>query len=487
MPTKLSKIEHIVVLMLENRSFDHLLGHLKASNPKVNGVDGSETNHWRPGDPASGSVAVTFDADPRDQLDSDPGHDLDEVREQLYGSVGASFPVPSANTGFLANYRAKLGGKPTDPKKRARAKEIMKCFSDKNLPVLSKLARSFAVCDAWHCSVPGPTWPNRFFAHAATADGRTGNEFPRKDLRTIYHHLEEAGVSWGIYFHDMPHALALRSLWHKKFLDHFHWFGRFLKDVEAGSLPAYSFIEPRYFTFLRSKANDQHPPHDLDKGEELIAAVYKTLRQSPLWNRCLLIVTYDEHGGIYDHASAVSVTPPEPAAPGAKFDFATSGVRVPTVLASPYIAADKVDSTSYDHSSIPATLKQRFNLPSFLTARDANARPLGDDLFLDDPRLDTPTDLEDPQRHLVAAFAASERAAPSPAAARAAVAAGELSEEPLSEFQNSLVELARELEIPGEGPRLQAMAAARVVRTEHDGSVFVQERAQRFLNLPDEE
>jgi phospholipase C len=483
MPNQLSRIEHIVVLMLENRSFDHMLGQV----PGVNGVTGAEENFWTPDVPASGGVRVTFDAKPRKQLRTDPGHDLDHVRVQLYGSAGDTFPVPSSSSGFLAQYLERIGGDPTDPKRRSRAEEIMKCFSLNGLPVLTGLARAFAVCDAWYSSVPGPTWPNRFFLHAATSDGMTGNSFGQAGLRTIYHNLSDAGVSWGIYFHDFPQALGLKSLWDQRFRSHFHRIGHFWKLAGAGELPAFSFVEPRYFTFLWKDANDQHPPHDVDRGENLVAAVYQVLRQSPAWERTLLLITHDEHGGIYDHASVVSLPAPAPAPPGARFDFATSGVRVPAVVASPWIAAGTVDHRPYDHSSIPATLKERFGLPNFLTARDAQATTLGDLLSLAEPRQDAPVTIEERVLPSAEAMVAADTAVPSPAFVRRAVEDREISTEPLTEFQESLVDLARELDVAGEGPWLKSLVQARAVRTEHDGAEFVQERAQRFLGLPEDE
>jgi phospholipase C len=481
MTNTMSRIEHVVVLMLENRSFDHMLGHL----PGVNGVTEANLNYWVPGDPSSGAVHVSFDAKIRDELEHDPGHDLDDVREQLYGSSGPDFPDHSSNSGFLANYLHCLGGDPSTPRKRERAAEIMGCFSADTVPVLSRLAREFAVCDAWHSSMPGPTWPNRFFAHAATADGHTGNGFARSDLRTIYHNLSDAGISWAIYFHDIPQALGLRGLWPRKFHSHIHRFGRFKKDAAVReTFPAYCFIEPRYFTLFRH-GNDQHPPHDVDRGEELIAAVYSILRHSPAWEQTLFVVTYDEHGGIYDHAPARPLTSPGPRAANG-FPFTMSGVRVPAVVVSPLIPAGTVSSRLYDHSSIPATLKERFGLPAFLTARDARATTLSDLVSLDAPRSDVPGDVAVPGRHFVAELLADDTALPPPYVARAAIEQGLVASGPLSDFQESLVELARELEVEGEGPMLRALVAAQPVRTEAEGSRFVQERMERFLGGIDE-
>jgi phospholipase C len=369
----------------------------------------------------------------------------------------------------------------------------MKCFSAENLPVLSRLASEYAVCDAWFSSVPGPTWPNRFFAHAATSRGSTGNRLAPSDVRTIYHHLTDAGVSWKIFFHDLPQALGLRSLWPEEYRRHVRGIKRFYEAAQAGTLPAYSFIEPRYFSFIPwadrfgAPANDQHPPHDVNEGEELIAAIYQVLRASPQWERTLLVVTYDEHGGCYDHQSVIAVPPPEPPPAGAEFDFATTGVRVPAVVVSPWIDQGKVDSTPYDHATIPATLKERFGLANYLTARDAAANTLGGLLTLTVARADAIVDVAPPRRQRVDALIRREMVIPSAEAVREAREESMLAEEPLSDFQETLVELARTLEVEGEGARLRVLVQARRVRTEEEGAEFVQERARRFLNLPDDE
>jgi phospholipase C len=249
--------------------------------------------------------------------------------------------------------------------------------------VLSMLARQFGVSDRWHASAPCQTWPNRFFAHTGTANGYINNSpthFPYL-METVFNRLEEdARVPWRVYFHDIPQSITLTRLW-GDLAKNFRCFeDDFVRDAASGNLPSYSFIEPRYFADpLRKKMpNDQHPPHDVAYGEALIASVYNAVRGGPGWKQTLLIITYDEHGGCYDH-----VVPPAATSPGgqtpAGFDFGYFGVRVPAVIVSPWVPEGSVirppGLTPFDHTSIIATLRKLFPFAS-LTPRDAAAPDL---------------------------------------------------------------------------------------------------------------
>ena len=346
------------------------------------------------------------------------------------------------------------------------------------MPVASTLAREFAVCDRWFSSLPGPTWPNRFFAHTASSGGDVNMEYFRSyPMRTIYENLEDTNVSWRIYYHDIPQSLALGRLRKIQFARRFRKFGSFPDDARNGSLDSYVFIEPRYFNFLGRKANDQHPPHDLRLGEDLIADVYEALRKSPLWSKTLLVVTHDEHGGFYDHARPVPLPNPD-GSTSAKppFDFRLSGARVPAVLVSPFIPRGTVDHTLYDHSSLPATAKKLFNLPAFLNKRDAAASPIDTSSWSNQARTDTPETLPragDGTGGALPTLSAAEVSAASP---------DQMSMEPLTELQDSLLTLANTLD-----PRDQmiALAEATPVETEHEGAVQVRERVETFLTLLD--
>jgi phospholipase C len=402
MPNSLHKIRHFVVLMMENRSFDHMLGFLRSDTYPIEGLKGDESN---PSDFTTGSrlVPVTKEATYHGDYSVDPSHELAHVNVQLYGNPAGPDPLhpERRNKGFVVDY-ASLKGNTS-----ATAGNVMKCFSPERLPVLTTLAREFAVCDYWFCSLPAQTWPNRFFIHCATSDGLVDNS-AMIDRRTIYHNLNDRNVSWFLYWGDAAQAWMIRSM---ASLGNNGPSGSLSNPVEyfadaaaRGSLPEYTFLEPRYFA---SSPNDQHPDHDVDRGETLIADVYEALRNSPVWNETLLIILYDEHGGLFDHVppSTQGVVPPEEKIyQGGRitFRFDRLGPRVPALLISPYIKKGTIDHTIYDHTSVPAMLKKAFGLPRFLTQRDAAAATLEENLALETPRTDTPETLPRPAAQLEA-------------------------------------------------------------------------------------
>jgi phospholipase C len=454
---ELSDIQHVVVLMLENRSFDHMLGYMKAEIPSLDGVDGTQ---WNPED-ASNPVArvpVSNDAGYLD-LVADPSHWTPDVLDQIYsvykcGTKPPNLPGVGANMSFVANYSYRNNNSIPD------ARKIMRCFDPKKLPALTMLAREFATCDSWYSSLPGQTWPNRMFVHAATSDGNIDNKLYDYDVETIYHHLEQAGCSWGVYFHDMPQCLALKRLRIDAFKNRFQLFHEFLDDARTARLPAYSFIEPRYFEFAFKHSNDQHPNHDVSLGDALIADVYEAVRNSSLWEQTLLVILWDEHGGIYDHAfphqpevpcpdGKVSVDPP--------FNFDLLGVRV------------------------PGTLKKLFGLSGFLTKRDAAASTFEGALSLAVPRMDTPAMVP----RVPQAAAAAARAAKLPFLLTAAQlaeseAAGVVSRAPLSEFQKSLTDLASTI---ARSEIADLATAGSVPQNEHDAAEHVRSFASRYFGI----
>jgi phospholipase C len=264
----------------------------------------------------------------------------------------------------------------------------------------------------------------------------------------------------------------------------FQLFADFLTDARNAQLPGYSFIEPRYFDFFGMKANDQHPPHDVSLGELLIAEVYEALRNSPLWEQSLLIILSDEHGGLYDHQPPPStINPDGKNATDPVFQFDRLGPRIPAVLVSPYIPKGTIDHQDYDHTSVLATVKKAFNLPDFLTQRDANAHTFEHNLSLEAPRSNTPATLPRPgDAATIAMHRILARLPVTSDTVAVVMDAGEPSHAPLTEYQQSLVTLANRLKIR-ESPRLAALRTARLIEHEHDAAVQVRDAAARFLNL----
>jgi phospholipase C len=395
--------------MLENGAFDHMLGFMQSPDYPIAGLSGQESLPRDPADPAGGRVGVsptaeyrgTFNLVPDDDSTSiQPGHDAADVHEQLYRGSPATSDASGpdgepTNQGFVWDYAQQ-------PRSTLEhAEHIMFCFAPDRLPVMTTLARQFALCDHWFSSMPGPTWPNRLFVHAATSAGHVDGALVHEGayaIDTIYDRLDAAHLTWRIYFHDIPQSATLDHLQADSAKGKFRLFGEFLADARSGALPKYSFIEPRYLDLLYLKANDQHPPHDVALGEHLVADVYEALRGGPLWEKTLLVVTYDEHGGLYDHVPPPPAVNPDglvSAAPAFPFAFNRLGVRVPAVLVSPYIPASTIDSTVYDHTSLLATVERRFGLPP-LTRRDAAAHTFEANLSLAAPRTDTPATLPRP-------------------------------------------------------------------------------------------
>lgn len=399
----LAAINHIVVLMLENRSFDHMLGFLYADTGNVSsaaqpfeGLTGKEAN---PG--ASGAAPVTvFKIQPAASSTyfmpgADPGEGYTATNAQLFGSNTAPSPAVATNQGFVSDFAYTLGWETTEKWSILAgtvASDIMGMHTPQTLPVLSALARGFAVCDHWYSSVPTETLPNRAFVHAGTSQGHMDDVTKSFTAPTIYAALSKLDVSWMIYGYNAdPLTRVTFSDLTSAPDSNFGQFTDFQTAAAKGTLASYTFLEPSW----GSSGNSQHPNYNVALGEKLIHDVYLALRNSPLWNETLLIITYDEHGGCYDHVPPpAGAVPPDATAGEYGFDFKRFGPRVPTLLISPLIPAGTVlrapeGSMPFDHTSILRTVEQRWNVPA-LTARDAAAPDFGVALSLATPRTDDP-------------------------------------------------------------------------------------------------
>lgn len=375
-----TKIDHVVVLMLENRSFDSLLGRLYPNRPDFDGLKGTETNFLGTNPVRVWTTKGAPAPDPKIP-DPDPNELFEDMSEQIFGPT-AQRKKPTMG-GFVSNY-AKVAGD-------AHACNIMHYYTPDQVPVLTQLATSFAVSDRWFASAPNQTWPNRFFTHCGTARGWLNNmplHVPYL-MDTIFNRLSDKNRSWRIYFHDIPQSATLSRIW-SQLPSHLALFeDHFMKDAMAGRLPNYSFIEPRYFACpaVNRPQNDEHPPHDIMLGERLIARCYDAIRHGPGWDRTLFIITFDEHGGLYDHVPPPSAVPPDNHAQEG-FAFDRYGVRVPAVIVSPWIPPGTIlrppGSTPFDHTTIIATLCKLFALDP-LTKRDRSAPDLLSALSLETP------------------------------------------------------------------------------------------------------
>jgi len=406
------KIANVFVLMLENHSFDNIFGRSGIRGIDV-APDGASNSY-------DGTTYTVTDEAPS-AMPTDPGHEFLDVVEQL-GGQGASFVSPNYptvnNSGFVSNY-ATTKSEGTPPKAEDRGK-IMACFDTyMELPVIYELAREFAICDHWFSSMPGPTWPNRYFAHGASSSGldhspdrsemvatESVNGFSFKN-GSIFDALKSHGQSFHIVMDEdgpaggsIPQVTSLQGLlWPRDVYS----LESFLNAVQGYYEYTYTFIEPNYgdsSSGTYRHGSSQHPMDSTSRGEKLIKQVYEAIRNSPLWQSSLLLVVYDEHGGFYD-----SVEPPAATSPGDtgttskhnKYGFAFNqyGVRVPAVVVSPWIPPQTVSKALYDHSSIPTTLEKIVGMNP-LTERDKQASSVTDLLTLDSPRLDCPMKLIPP-------------------------------------------------------------------------------------------
>ncbi len=423
--TRLGEIRHIVVLMMENRSFDHMLGYLKRDGlPDVNGLDGTESN---PGPDNQehpvfewGEAETVF----RPNIDEtgkilDPCHSKDCVQEQ----------IANENRGFIRNFlatRTDRNGKHVDLPPEYHAFP-MGYYGAKDLPTYDFLARNYCVCDKWHSSVPGDTWPNRLFALA----GREADQDAESLLQRIEDHVkalipglnkapifdvpafprELGDAQWRWYSQD-PATLRAADAHYRDFTDikrgNFAFFDRqrlslleeaiegaiatpdsFLDDAANGTLRDVTWIDPNFIDLkvLHANSDDDHPPSDIRAGQALVLDVYEALQNSAHWNDTLFVVVYDEHGGFYDHE------PP----PALSFDdgsgYATYGVRVPALIVGPRVPR-QVSHHLFDHTSLINTILTRFaSNPEQAIAnmgpRVARAQHLGV-LLGDQPRTDLP-------------------------------------------------------------------------------------------------
>lgn len=400
----LAAIDHIVVLMLENRSFDHMLGFLYSNQNNVSpsgqafeGLSGNETNPDSNGNPVQVFKITPDLPNAYFMPGADPGEGYYATNSQLFGSVNApSSPTTSTNQGFVTDYAYTLGWESKESNWKIMpgtvANNIMGCFTPEALPVLSALAKGYAVCDHWFGSAPTETLPNRAFVCAATSQGHMDDKTKSYTCPSIFGALSQANISWSVYGYTQP-PLTRHNFPDTQNADdsHFGVFSDFQAAAQAGTLASYIFLEPSW----GEDGNSQHPVADVALGEQLIHDVYYTLKNSPNWNKTLFIITYDEHGGCYDHVSPPwNATPPDNSVGEYNFDFTRFGPRVPTVLISPLIQAGTVfrvsdGSTPLDHTSILKTVENRWGLQA-LTARDAAASDISNVLTLSTPRTDDP-------------------------------------------------------------------------------------------------
>ena len=418
----LPPIDCVVVLMLENRSFDHFFGKWPGAAGLNLGPFSNRPSPLAPASPATNApIAAGQPALFSVMQGQGPGHSLDDTNVQLFTSKvvppGAALK-PVDDRGFVMNYRTELAvdgfsGAGVD------LSAVMQTFGPGQLPALTALAENFVLCDQWYAEVPGPTMPNRLYIHAATSAGWARNDWtlPLRNV-TIYEQLQTNNRSWAVYYSDQ-NEVAQYSRINTQRASFKLYESTFAADAAAGALADYNFIIPR---FAGSKTDgpptSMHPPQDVRPGDQLVADVYAALRGGPQWAHGLLVVTFDEHGGYFDHADPPAAVNPDginSPAPGdtasfaPQFTFERLGLRVPTLLASPYLPKGVVSSVPLQHTSVLVTVRELFGISGSLTRRDAAAPSFGA-LFSSAPRSDAPAVLVSPAPKAHVPFDATQAA-----------------------------------------------------------------------------
>lgn len=389
----MENIEHLVVVMFENRSFDNLLGWLYDDNnpPKFNippqtppTFDGLAANtFFNIMDPASpdkvfaGRPPTSWPScpNPNQVPTPDPQETFDHVTAQIFGTSSIAETDEADMSGFLRDYATTEAGLES-------ANQIMQTYGPDEANVINDIARNFAVCDRWFASVPSQTWPNRGFVHTGSSDGHKDNDlYEWYHIPTIFNALKDQGKSFGI-FYDATIVPSL-TFWQLPYLggcrDQVQKYSNFKELCGAAAdappsskLPSYSFVEPRFVSELLGidQPSDYHPPHNICRGEQFLADLYGAVRNSPYRDKIMLVILFDEHGGCYDHVPppAGAIAPqPYPASRDGKFKFDRFGVRVPAIVVSSYVEPGTVFRSSpgespYDHTSVLATLRDWLKL-----------------------------------------------------------------------------------------------------------------------------
>jgi len=373
-PLGLDNLKHLVVLMMENRSFDHMLGSLEGVIPNIDVFPDTYSNPDNKGNAVKPQPKAKYQG----QLDPDPNHDFASVNDQIFNGG----PTPNMQ-GFVGSYFKQR-------KDVGNSQRIMYYFNHAQLPVLTTLALEYGLFNRWFSSIPGPTLCNRAFAHYGTSFGHVGLEINYLGVKipSIYQRVIAGGRTAKLYYFDRASStLELINLLQDQ-PQIFATYEQFLADCKAGTLPDYSFVEPNYSDHDNLIASDQHPDHHVGEGERFIASIYMAIKSNPaLWSTTALLITYDEHGGIFDHVSPPAclpdgfTAPPDKKGTGQPFNFDRFGVRVPTVLVSPWVPQGTlVTDRVFEHASIPATAT-KWLLPTYAGPR--TAREAAADTFLD--------------------------------------------------------------------------------------------------------
>ena len=356
-------IDTVVCVMMENRSFDHYFGALSLEEGRTD-VEGLSADMYNEGDDGKKYHPVNGQR----MCVEDPPHQFPDFPIQVAPNAAGH------NGGFVRAHIDRghgFGGTPD-----VLPETAMEYHNREQLPFLYNLADDFTLCQKWFASFMGGTWTNRWYLHGAQSRGETANNFDgimagTYDFEMIYDRLVEKGLTFKYYYSDAP-FLALSPRFVNKFgVAHIRPIREFYEDAASGNLPNYAMVDPGY------ALNDDHPPHHVSLGQQFMSSIYHSLAESPHWERSMLFITYDEHGGFFDHLPPPMVAHQTEAEKASGID--QLGFRVPSLVAGPYVK-HKVSDTQYEHTSVLAFLEWLFDIEP-LTLRDANANNFVDDVL----------------------------------------------------------------------------------------------------------
>ncbi len=393
MPADLSRIEHIIIVLMENRSFDHVLGYLSRPGGRSD-VDGIGDDAWRAahGNPGAG-VSLTPFALTR-AIIPDPPHERDTIAMQI-GPAGTPDPM----RGFVQSYASRQP--PPDD-----ISLVMGYYQAQDVPIADFFATQYAICDRWFAALPTGTQPNRLMAMSGTTARECNAPLLLEDQDLVYDWLTARGIPWRVYHHGVLPFFALMPKWQPVILHglaveilglptQFRRYAHFARDVQADpTFPPVVFIEPEYTDGPHHAPDDDHPPTPIAHGQAFLRSIYQALTAHPeRWAKTLLLITYDEHGGFYDHVPPLALRTEPP--PGHAYPpFETTGVRVPTFLVSPFVEPGAVVHTPLDHTALLAFLGERFDpgatYSPVVTARQGSLGRLADALTRSESRRDLP-------------------------------------------------------------------------------------------------
>jgi phospholipase C len=347
-------INHIVVLMQENRSFDHYFARLHGRD-----IDRAAKKSTSP-NPLGGAPVESFHQTDYCEV-ADLDHGWNGTHREWNDGAMDGFAIENAD--------------PADPS----GSRTMGYYKRRDLKFYFKLYRTFAMSDRHFCSVLGPTFPNRHYLMSATSAGHIRNDLEFATQTSIFELLDAAGVTWKVYASDLPFALLYTYV--QAHQENVTAIAQFYADAAAGVLPEIAFVDPSFFGDDTTES-DEHPPANVQVGQAFVAGIVQAIFDSPNWSDAALFITYDEHGGFYDHvapppACAPDAIPPNLQAGDVVADFDRYGIRVPFVAVSPFSRKRYVSHTVSDQTSILRFIETRFDLPA-LTNRDANADPMLD-------------------------------------------------------------------------------------------------------------